>query len=199
MSLFSFLENKEYERSGDELVIDIFNTNNKYNIIYADPPWKYGGGKNNKTFRVATAHYSTMKTNDICELPINKISENDSILFLWVTPPQLIDGLKVMNAWGFKYKTVGFTWVKTYKNGKPVFGLGFWTRSNAEFCLIGVKGHIKRINNNVPQLIISERQKHSKKPDEIRSRIVDLMGDLPRIELFARQESDGWDCWGDEI
>lgn len=111
----------------------------------------------------------------------------------------LEDGMKVMKEWGFKYKTFGFTWIKTYKSGKPFFGLGYYTRSNSEVCLIGIKGNIKRVDNTVSQVIISELEKHSKKPDEARNRIVKLMGDLPRIELFAREQSDGWDCWGNEV
>lgn len=178
-------------------MVDIFTTEKKYNIIYADPPWTYGGGKNNRTFRVAKSHYCVMKTKEICQLRIP--SAEDCILFMWVTPPQMEDGLKVMKAWGFKYKTVGFTWIKTYSSGKPCVGLGYYTRSNAEMCLIGVKGNIKRINNTVSSVIISERERHSKKPDEVRKRIVELMGDLPRIELFARETFPGWDCWGNEI
>ena len=132
-------------------------------------------------------------------LPISNITKNDCVLFLWVTAPQLLSGFEVLKSWGFKYKTVAFTWCKIYKNGKPFFGTGFWTRSNAEFCLIGIKGHIKRKNNAISSMVISEVEKHSKKPNEVRKRIVELMGDLPRIELFARQTSDGWDAWGNEL
>lgn len=182
------------------MIVDIFNTDKKFKIIYADPPWKYGGGKNKKTFQgLANVYYPTMKTKDICALPVKNICDDDCVLFLWVTPPQLIEGIKVMQEWGFTYKTVGFTWVKTYKNGKPFFGLGFWTRSNSEMCLIGTKGHIKRKSNKVSQIIISELEKHSKKPDITRDKIVELMGDLPRIELFARQTVPGWDSWGNEV
>ena len=179
--------------------VDIYNTDKKYNIIYADPPWKYGGGKNKKTFQgLATVHYSTMKTKKICELPVKDISADDCVLFLWVTPPQLIDGIKVLNEWGFKYKTFRFTWIKHYKNGKPFFGLGYWTRSNAEVCIIGTKGKIKRADSTVSQIVNTQLYEHSKKPPEVREKIVKLMGDLPRIELFARQYAEGWDCWGDE-
>ena len=179
--------------------VDIFNTDKKYNIIYADPPWKYGGGKD-KNFRgLAVDHYPTMKTKDICNIPVNNIAA-DAVLFMWVTYPQLEDAFKVASAWGFKYRTAAFTWVKFGKNGKPCFGLGFWTRSNAEICLIFTKGNYpRRVNNKVEQIILSERLKHSKKPSEARTRIVELLGDLPRIELFAREEYDGWDCWGNEI
>lgn len=180
--------------------VDIFNTDKKYSIIYADPPWKYGGGKNKKTFQgLASVYYDTMKTKDICDLPIPNITADDAVLFLWVTPPQLVDGLKVLESWGFKYKTIAFNWIKYYKSGKPFFGLGFWTRSNSEICLLGVKGNIHRVDNKVSQIIQTECLPHSKKPDEARDRIVQLIGDLPRIELFARQQTEGWDCWGNEV
>lgn len=182
------------------MIVDIFNTDKKYSVIYADPPWKYGGGKNKHTFQgLASVHYNTMKTKDICALPVKNLSNDNCVLFLWVTPPQLTEGLKVMDAWGFKYKTVGFTWTKHYASGKPFFGLGWWTRSNAELCLIGTRGKIRREDNTISQIIQTGMLPHSKKPDEARERIEKLMGDLPRIELFARQTYPGWDCWGNEV
>ena len=181
------------------MFVDIFNTDKKYSIIYADPPWKYGGGKN-KNFRgLAVDHYQTMKTNDICNLPISNIADN-AVLFMWTTFPQLNEAFKVASAWGFEYRTNAFTWVKLNRNGTPFSGLGFWTRSNAEICLIFTKGNYpRRLSKSVSSVIISHREEHSKKPDEARKRIVELMGDLPRIELFARQKVDGWDCWGNEV
>lgn len=106
----------------------------------------------------------------------------------------------MIRAWGFSYKTAAFLWIKTYrKSGKAVFGLGFWTRSCAEVCLLAVKGRPKRKNASVRQLLISPLEAHSKKPDETRERIVALCGDEPRIELFARQVTPGWDVWGNEV
>ena len=142
-----------------------------------------------------------MKKEEIQEMgdTIKKISDKDCILFLWVTMPNLIEGIELIEKWGFTYKTCGFNWVKIYKNGKPVIGLGYWTRANSELCLIATKGHIKRINNNVSQIVLEEKREHSRKPDTVRNRIVELMGDLPRIELFARQYAEGWDCWGNEV
>lgn len=178
---------------------DIYTTGKKYNIIYADPPWKYGGGKD-KNFRgLAVDHYQTMKTKDICELPVKNIAD-DAVLFMWTTFPHLADAFKVAEAWGFQYRTNAFTWVKLNRDGSPCFGLGFWTRSNAEICLIFTKGNYpRRTNSTVSSVILSQREQHSKKPDEARERIVQLMGDLPRIELFARKHTDGWDCWGNEV
>lgn len=169
----------------------------KYHIIYADPPWKY---HRNKGQGMAENHYRTMGVEEICSLPVGEMTEKDAALFLWVTFPQLPEAFRVIKAWGFTYKTAAFVWVKQNKTGKGFFfGLGHWTRSNAEICLLAVKGHPKRISNKVFQLIVSPLECHSKKPEEARRRIVELLGDLPRIELFARQESPGWDIWGNEV
>lgn len=169
----------------------------KYKIIYADPPWQYD---RNKVQGAAEAHYPCMSLDELCSLPIANIADDDCVLFLWATYPKLKEALKVIEAWGFDYKSVGFVWVKQNKSGNGYFfGLGFWTRGNSEICLLATKGHPRRISNRVFQLIFSPLRTHSQKPDETRHRIVQLMGDLPRIELFARQEADGWDCWGNEI
>lgn len=172
-------------------------TEKKYSIIYADPPWrydrKYGSG-------VAENHYLTMSMQEISELPVKKITHKNSVLFLWATFPQLNVALEVIQAWGFCYKTVGFVWVKQTKvSHQWFFGLGNWTRSNAEICLLATKGKPKRKSASVHQLIISPVQAHSQKPKEVREKIVDLLGDLPRIELFAREKTNGWDVWGNEV
>jgi N6-adenosine-specific RNA methylase IME4 len=172
----------------------------KYQIIYADPPWHYKNYADNTASRWVGNQYPVMSVSDISELPVESIAANNSILFLWVTPPCLLDGLKVMQSWGFTYKTKGFCWIKRNKKAGSLFwGMGYWTRSNSEDCLIGVKGHPKRIDAGVHQVIDARWQAHSKKPDETRDRIVWLMGDLPRIELFARERVDGWDAWGNEV
>lgn len=181
-----------------EIKIDIFDTENKYKIIYCDPPWAYRTSKG--LGGLAENHYRTMKHEDISDFPIQDISSKDCILFLWATFPQLPEALSVITAWGFEYKTVAFTWVKRNKIADSWFlGLGHWTRANAEICLLATKGHPKRISKSVRQIIDTPIEEHSKKPDEIRSRIVELMGDLPRIELFARQTAAGWDCFGNEV
>ncbi|MEQ2382905.1 MT-A70 family methyltransferase [Lachnospiraceae bacterium CLA-AA-H58] len=168
-----------------------------YQIIYADPPWRY----DQKGLQgAAEKHYSTMSLEDICKLPVGSISAKDSILFLWATFPQLPAALRVISAWGFKYKTVAFLWLK--KNRKAdswFFGLGFWTRGNAEVCLLATRGHPKRQSSKIHQFIISPIEAHSKKPDIVRDKIVELAGDVPRIELFARQTTPGWDVWGNEV
>lgn len=179
--------------------VDIFNTDKKYNIIYADPPWQYKDKKNNDP-RLGGITYPTMKVTDICKLPTNKLQCKDCILFLWVTMPMLKEGLQVIESWGFKYKTCAFTWVKKNPKNDGIYsGLGHWTNGNAELCLLATKGKPKRVAKNVKQIVLEHRSRHSEKPKVVRDRIVELMGDLPRIELFARQHADGWDCWGNEV
>ena len=178
--------------------IDIYNTNKKYKIIYADPPWRYDDKNCNGNCQ---SHYNTMNIKDICNLPIKDITDKDSVLFLWCTYPMLKEGLKVIDAWGFKYKTIGFTWIKQNKTNCFLFlGMGYYTRENAELCILATKGKpLPRVSRSVHQVILSKIREHSRKPDETRDRIVQLFGDLPRIELFARQQVDGWDCWGNEV
>ena len=141
-----------------------------------------------------------MKLSDICALPVADIAAGDCALFLWATYPNLQEAFEVIKAWGFTYKTVAFTWVKRNKQSPGWFaGLGHWTRANAEICLLAAKGRPKRISKSVRQIIDAPIERHSKKPDEARSRIVELMGDLPRVELFAREKADGWDVFGNEV
>jgi len=141
-----------------------------------------------------------MDIKDICTLPIADIADNDCALFLWATYPNLPEAFEVIKAWGFTYKTVAFTWVKRNKKSPGWFvGLGYWTRANAEVCLLAVKGKPTRISKSVRQIIDAPIAAHSKKPDEVRGRIVELLGDVPRIELFAREKTAGWDVFGDEV
>ena len=141
-----------------------------------------------------------MTTPKICALPVRELAAPDCTLFLWVTFPVLNEVFDVIQAWGFTYKTVAFCWVKQNpKSSGWFFGMGNWTRANAEICLLATKGSPKRKAADVPQLIVAPREEHSKKPDETRNRIVRLMGDLPRVELFARQAPPGWDVWGNEV
>ena len=173
--------------------------NQKYQIIYADPPWNFNFQKRRGLSKTAKNRlYSTMSAEDIISMPVHKIADEDCILFLWVMNSELPLALRCIETWGFKYKTVGFTWVKTRVH-KYHFGGGNWTRSNPEQCLLSTKGSIKRVSASVRNLVVSKLQEHSRKPDQIREDIVQLVGDLPRIELFARRRFLGWDAWGDEI
>ena len=169
----------------------------KYQAIYADPPWDY---QQCRLSGSAKKHYPTMRIEELCALPVAEIADRDCALFLWATFPQLPEALRLIQAWGFVYKTVAFVWLKQNRKALTWFyGLGFWTRSNAEICLLATKGHPKRQSAGIHQLVISPVEQHSKKPDEVREKIVALMGDVPRIELFARQQTPGWDVWGNEV
>lgn len=177
-----------------------------YDIIYADPPWDYENWnkkwhQEHAESRWAGRKYPLMSEEDLSAMDINSIASKDSVLFMWTISTMIPKALKVMEAWGFTYKTVGFVWVKKNKIADSLFwGMGFWTRSNAEICLIGVKGKpLPRISRRVHQIIYEAPRKHSQKPDEVRNRIVELLGDRPRVELFARDKFDGWDAWGNEI
>ena len=171
----------------------------KYQIIYADPPWKYaleGGQKSARGF--GSSHYGDMSFEKLKE--INIPSADNSILFLWCVFPEIQQGLNLIKEWGFTYKTVGFTWIKKNKIADSLsWGMGYYTRANAEVCLIGIKGRPKPIAHNIHSVVTSKRETHSKKPNDVRKRIVQLMGDLPRIELFAREKTEGWDVWGNEV
>jgi N6-adenosine-specific RNA methylase IME4 len=174
--------------------------NKKYNIIYADPAWNFKTYSDKGKDRSPDKHYPVMSIQNIKNLPIQDIADDDCILFMWVTFPLLKQGFEVIDAWGFTYKTVAFNWVKKNKKSDSWFwGLGYWTRANAELCLLATTGSIKRQSVSVHQIIDTRIEKHSKKPDIVRDKIIELVGDLPRIELFARETSEGWDSWGNEI
>ena len=185
-------DHKDTETKG----IDIYNTERKYSIVYADPAWDYwsGGNKNQNL------HYNTMTMQDICNLPVKSITDKDCVLFLWVTYPILEQAFEVIKAWGFEYSTAGFVWVKKNKvSDTPFMGCGSWTRANSELCLMATKGTVTRIDAGISQVIESPIEEHSKKPVITRELITRLVGELPRIELFSRAAVNGWDCWGNEI
>ena len=168
----------------------------KYQIIYADPPWKYNDEGCQGT---ATNHYNTMKNEDEFKLPINELADEDCVLFIWGTYPKLPEVLEVIKAWGFEYKSIAFQWIKKNKSGIGKFyGLGRWTRGNTEPCFLATKGKPKRINDSIFQIVEERIRGHSQKPTVVYSLIQQLMGDLPRIELFARQRFEGWDVFGNE-
>lgn len=172
----------------------------KYNVILADPPWSFRAWSSKGMGRSAEQHYPTMRLEDIKALPVSDLAAGDCVLFLWATFPMLKEALEVIDTWGFTYKTVAFTWVKENRKSPGLFwGLGYWTRANAEVCLLATRGSPKRQSAAVHQVILSPVEQHSKKPDAVRERIVALMGDVTRVELFARQETPGWDVWGNEV
>ena len=179
--------------------MDINSIQQKYQVIYADPPWSYNSGKPHARGRGAELHYPTMKPHEIMELDVNCLADTNCILFMWTTAPMMDLAMNVITAWGFTYKTMAFTWIKTCKTKEGfVWGGGQYTRSNPEFCLLATKGKPRRVSASVHSVIPEPRREHSRKPDVARDRIVQLMGDIPRIELFAREQALGWDAWGND-
>lgn len=172
----------------------------KYQVIYADPPWAYRVWSKKGSGRSAESHYPTMSMEEIENLPVWELADENCALFLWITFPLLKEIWRVVKAWGFTYKTVAFVWIKQNKKADSLFwGMGYWTRANAEICILATKGSPKRYSGRVHQVLITHIEEHSKKPEEARNRIEQLMGDVPRVELFARRETPGWDVWGNEV
>jgi len=170
----------------------------QYGAILADPPWNFHTWSNKGRNRSADKHYGLLDLDAIKALPVGDLAAPDCALFLWATWPMLGDALEVIRAWGFKYKSVGFVWVKVNKDDTPFMGLGYWTRANTEPCLLATRGKPKRLHADVSQVIIEPRREHSRKPDCVHERIERLVGG-PYIELFARRPMAGWTVWGDEV
>lgn len=172
----------------------------KYSIIYADPPWTYEKSGGTTSARgLAKSFYPTMTPAELAKLDVGGLAADDSILFLWATFPKMALALSLIETWGFKYHNAAFVWVKRTVNDKDSVGMGFWSRANPEVCLLATRGKPKPASHSVRQLIYAPIDAHSKKPAVVRDKIVELAGDLPRIELFARETPPGWDVWGNEV
>lgn len=173
----------------------------KYNIILCDPPWKFSNKNTGGNMKSGAANqYDVMSIEDIKKLPINEIAADDCVLVMWYVGSQPQEAIDLVKAWGFTIKNMnGFVWVKLTKKLLAFFGMGFWTRAGSESAIIAVKGKPKPLNKNVRAVRHEVVGKHSEKPAAFRNDIVDLCGDLPRIELFARQKAEGWDSWGNEV
>lgn len=170
----------------------------RYDVLLLDPPWSYndtlpGNG------RGAESHYTVLDDKSLLALPVANRAADDCALFLWATGPRLPLAIRCIEAWGFDYVTVAFDWEKVTKDGRPGFGMGRWTRSAHEFVLLGRRGRPSRVSASVRQTVRARPLKHSAKPPEVRERIVELMGDVPRLELFARDKAEGWDATGLEL
>lgn len=173
----------------------------KYDVILADPPWAFKtfAKKNVTPHRAEKDHYETMEFASLADIPVNEWAKDDCALFMWVVDSNLPEALKLIEAWGFTYKTIAFNWVKLTKDGVPKMGMGYWTRKQSEICLLATKGKPKRVYAGVRQVIMSEPREHSRKPDQQYQRIEALMGsDGTKLEMFARQSWPGWDAWGNE-
>jgi len=183
--------------------------NEKFQVIYADPPWHYNGkmqfdksgkAKNfdinrNIFISAASFKYPTVKTKNLMTMPVHEIADDDCLLFMWSTNPHLAQAISLGEAWGFEFKTVAFVWDKMVHNP------GQYTLSNCELCLLFKRGRIPKPRGarNIQQLVKSPRRKHSMKPDEVRDKIVEMFPEQKKIELFARSSFEGWSNWGLDV
>lgn len=193
-------EIKEIYYCFDEFRKD-FRLQEKYSIIYCDPPWKF---KNHTTggqmIGGASYHYNTETIKNLKKMDINSITEKDCVLFMWWVASQPKEAIELVEEWGFEIKTMtAFNWVKTTKTGKLFFGMGFWTRAGSENCLIAIKGKPKKISSSIRSVHLLINEKHSKKPQLFRDLIVQMFGNLKKLEMFAREKSEGWDVFGNQI
>jgi N6-adenosine-specific RNA methylase IME4 len=188
-----------------------------FGAILADPPWRFGTwdkqdavqarAKKSRQGTVisASVHYKTMETREIASLPVAGLAAPDCCLFMWICWPNLLDSIKVIEEWGFDYKTCAFSWMKAHVGQIELFtdeapalaGMGYWTRANSEVCLLATRGRPQRLNADVRQGIIAPRREHSRKPDGIHERIERLVAG-PYLELFGRQQRAGWAVWGNQ-
>jgi len=196
-----------------------------FGLVYADPPWRvatYSDKGRNRLPDGDVGHYQTMSLDDLKSIPVADVAAKDSMLIMWIIDTHLPQALELGAAWGFTYKTVGLYWPKLRKlgaDGKPgreaktpekefPAGMGYWTRANPEQALLFTRGKPTRIDKGVPKLIpfadypmtiCANRREHSRKPDEVYSRLDRLLGDVPKLELFARTSAPGWTAWGNEV
>jgi N6-adenosine-specific RNA methylase IME4 len=164
----------------------------RYPVVYADPPWNFKCYSAKGKARGAEAHYDCMTLDQIKALPVRDLAADDCCLFLWVTNPTLPQAFEVIGAWGFTYKTVAFCWAKTTVRGLRHVGMGYWSRANAELCLLATRGKPKRSAADVRMLVDAPVGQHSEKPEEVRRRIERLVAG-PYVELFARRSAPGWE------
>jgi N6-adenosine-specific RNA methylase IME4 len=184
-----------------------------YGAILADPPWHFQvwAGETQKKGRqhggqAKAPDYVQLDEDEIAAFAVAEVAAENCVLFLWTCWPVMEQAFRIIRAWGFKYKTCGFCWTKAHARQiemfqddiEPRMGLGYWTRSNSEVCLLATRGHPKRLNPDVRQAIIAPGREHSRKPDCVHSRIERLVAG-PYLELFARQRRPGWDAWGNEV
>ncbi len=178
----------------------------KFSVILADPPWNFKTHSAKGQSRSPEAHYSTLTVPQMRTMPVSDLAAKDCWLFMWTTSPCLQQAFDLMNAWGFKYSSVAFTWVKLNPNAPTLFftpkdlhvGMGYTTRKNGEFCLLGRRGAPKRQRMDVHEIIISPRREHSRKPEETYRRI-EAFASGPYVELFSRTTRPGWEMWGNEV
>ena len=170
----------------------------KYDIIYMDPPWYYQGqsmmGPDEPSSHLDD-HYPQMRDEELKELPIYDMLADNALVFMWVGSPILSRAMKIAEHWKLKFATIGFVWDKVMRNP------GFYTMSQVEICLIFKKGSIPKPRGarNINQFLSEKRREHSRKPDEVRKRIELMFPEQNKLEMFARNKSEGWDVFGNEV
>jgi N6-adenosine-specific RNA methylase IME4 len=172
----------------------------KYDVILADPPWTFSVWNAEKSDRHASHKYDLMSIEEICALRVASLTAENCALFLWATWPNILDAFKVIEAWGFSYRTLGWEWIKAKESGFGFhFGMGYYTRSNPEPCLLAVKGRMNVAVHDISALIYTPVQEHSRKPDDQYRKIEALYPGRRYLELFARRRRPGWDVFGNEV
>lgn len=172
----------------------------KYGAILLDPPWAFRtySKKDKLPTQFQDQHYEMLKKPELEKLPLSDLAAKDCALFLWTVDSHLDQALALLSGWGFKYKTIAFIWVKMTKDmSHPAISMGYWSRKQAEICILATRGKPRRLAKNVRQVLMEPRRQHSRKPDGFYSRIETLV-EGPYLEMFARQRWPGWDAWGDE-
>ncbi len=179
--------------------VDIFNPKKKYSIIYADPPYAFNDKNTGGRFKSGSRNkYGILSMGEIRSLPVEELTRKNAFLFLWIPDSLLEEAISIFDAWGFKFKKKAFTWIKKTKHGKDFMGMGQTTRNGCEDLYLGIKGKPKIKSHSIRQVQYAKYEKHSRKPDMFREKIVELCGDKSRIELFARQSCCKFDVWGNE-
>ncbi len=182
--------------------VDIFNTDKKYRVIYADPAWQFNNRKTGGSMTSsAEAHYTVTSAHEMAALPVVDLAEDHCLLVMWWVGSMPQEAIDLCKAWGFRLVNMnGFVWRKLTKRGIPSFGMGFTTRAGSESALVGVRGKLKHLikDHSVRAVIEAKVGSHSQKPHKFRAAIEKMCGDVPRIELFARESAAGWDCWGNQ-
>ncbi|MEL4371376.1 MT-A70 family methyltransferase [Shewanella xiamenensis] len=191
----------------------------KYQLIYADPPWAFSNQNTGGSMKSsAQAKYTVTSTEDLKCLDVNSIADDNCVLVMWYVGAMPQDAIDLVKSWGFTLKNMnGFVWNKLTINNNPFFGMGFWTRAGSESAIIAIKGKptpacrsVRAVGNYDPQSLDEvlahlcyvgtyQNIRHSQKPDEFRDKCVELMGDVPRLEMFARTRTKGWDVFGNEV
>lgn len=180
----------------------------RFGAVLADPPWKFAtyneAGRQRcpdwRRFKSSPCrHYETMHVDQIKALPVRSVAADRCALFLWVPWPLLKEGIEVGEAWGFRYVSMAFDWMKLNGGGTPAMGMGYWTRANTEGCLLfTTRDKPRRQARDIPMAILEPRREHSRKPDCVHERIERLV-EGPHLELFARSRRPGWATWGDQV